>query len=92
MKKYHAVATWTTEDYPGWEIEFLDAPDDHSDHTHTGDDENTKKDAEFMAHDLVWCWFDRKIRREDVKFSIQWRNERQYQRWHERKFGTRDRS
>ena len=90
MKRYRAVATWTREDYEGWEIEFLNAPDGHTHVTCTGDGQNTKQDAESMARDLVTCWFDRKIRGEDVKLTIEWKNERQYQRWHERRFGMRD--
>ena len=90
MKRYRAVATWTREDYEGWEIEFLNAPDGHTHVTCTGDGQNTKQDAEFMARDLATCWFDYEIRREDVKLTIKWKNERQYQRWHERRFGMRD--
>ena len=55
MKRYRAVATWTTEDYEGWEIAFLNAPDDHTHITCTGNGKNTKKDAEFMARDLFAC-------------------------------------
>ena len=43
-----------------------------------------------MARDLVASHFDYKIRPETVKLSIKWKNERAYQRWHEREFGVRD--
>ena len=88
MKRHHAVATW---DGDGWEIDFpagIREPGWAG--TCTGSGKDTKKDAEFMARDLVACHFDYEIRREDVKLTIEWKNERQYQKWHERRFGMRD--
>ena len=91
MRTYRAVATWTTEDYPGWEIDFPDGiTEPEWSGTCTGRGEYARRDAEFMARDLVASHFDYKIRPETVKLSIKWKNERAYQRWHEREFGVRD--
>ena len=55
-----------------------------------GQRQERQRGAEFMARDLVASHFDYKIRPETVKLSIKWKNERAYQRWHEREFGVRD--
>ncbi|MCY4627791.1 MAG: hypothetical protein OXE58_09535, partial [Acidobacteria bacterium] len=63
MMTYHAVATWTPDDYPGWEIDFPDGITEPGwSGTCTGSGRNAKRDAEFMARDLVASHFDYKIR------------------------------
>ena len=60
MKRHHAVATW---DGTGWEIDFPDGIREPGwAGTCTGSGKETKKDAEFMARDLVACHFDYEIR------------------------------
>ena len=91
MRTYHAVATWTAEDYPGWEIDFpVGITELGWSGTCTGSGRNAKRDAEFTARDLVASHFDYRIRPETVQLSIKWKNERAHQRWHEREFGVRD--
>ena len=90
MARHRAVATWDG-DGDGWMIEFPDGifgMDTAG--TCTGDGKHTKWHAEYMARDLVACYAEDRIRVDDVDLSIKWKGERGYQRWHERKFGTRD--